>query len=96
MLLLGNNAAAGSPVKASTIAPVISAMTESLWRIMARVAATCWMERVPFAANPADAPSTGSQEKSPKKCPWVENRNRNGLFFLGAGILSGGQKISPP
>ena len=66
-------------------------MTGSLWRIMARAAATCWMERVPFAANPADAPSTGRREKKPKKVSGGKPESE-WVFFLGAEISAAPNK----
>ena len=56
MMFLDNNATAGALIKASSSAPIILALIESVWRIMASVAAACRVDREPYSANPADAP----------------------------------------
>ena len=59
MLFLGNNAASGALIKGSSRVLVVLAMIESFWGFMARLSASCWVERVASGANPADAPSRG-------------------------------------
>ena len=61
ILFLDNNAAAGASVKASARAPVILAIIECFWSLMAQLSASCWIERAPSKASPADAPSRGEK-----------------------------------
>ena len=59
MLFLGNIAASGALIKGSSRVLVVLAMIGSFWGCMARLSASCWVERVASGANPADAPSRG-------------------------------------
>ena len=68
-ITLGNNAASGAAIKASSWEKIILAITECFWQHVAQLAASCWAERVASEANPADAPSRG---KPPFRTPDVE------------------------
>ena len=59
MLFLDNNAASGALIKGSSRVLVVLATIESFWGCMARLSASCWVERVAPGANPAGAPSRG-------------------------------------
>ena len=59
MLFLDNNAASGALIGGSSRILVVLAMIESFWGCMARLSASCWVERVASGANPAGAPSRG-------------------------------------
>ena len=59
MLFLDNNAASGALIKGSSRVLIVLAMIESFWGCLARLSASCWVERVASEANPADAPSRG-------------------------------------
>ena len=59
MLFMDNNAASGALIKGSSRVLIVLAMIESFWGCMARLSASCWVERVASGANPADAPSRG-------------------------------------
>ena len=59
MLFMDNNAASGALIKGSSRVLIVLATIESFWGCMARLSASCWVERVASDANPADAPSRG-------------------------------------
>ena len=59
MLFLDNNAASGALIKGSSRVLIVLAMIESFWGCLARLSASCWVERVASEANPADAPRRG-------------------------------------
>ena len=56
ILFLGDNAAAGALIKASSKIQMILALEESFWECLAQLSAACWVERVAPDANSADSP----------------------------------------
>ena len=61
ILFSGNNAAAGSLIRASSREPAVLTLIETFRRTVARVAASYWMGRVSSSANPADAPRSNRE-----------------------------------
>ena len=57
LLFLGDDAAAGVPIKATSRIRAILARIESFWERVKQLSGSRWVERVSSGANPADAPS---------------------------------------
>ena len=56
--LIDNDAAAGALIDASLKAPAAWALIGIFWVAAAQLSASCWVERAPLQAVPADAPSS--------------------------------------